>query len=200
MKKSLLVSVIASLILVVSASLVVAAQGADVPKKKQTTLGLYMSAKEAYDHMQAQGDKALFLDVRSHAEVNFLGMPTVADANIPYMQLSEWNAFDDKKQSYVMDVNSEFATQVERRLQAKGLGKDDTIIVLCRSGSRSAKAADLLAKLGYTRVYSVLEGYEGDKAKEGPHAGQRVVNGWRNQGLPWTYKLERNKMTQIASN
>jgi len=200
MKKSLLVSVIASLILVVSASLVVAAQGADVPKKKQTTLGLYMSAKEAYDHMQAQGDKALFLDVRSHAEVNFLGMPTVADANIPYMQLSEWNAFDDKKQSYVMDVNSEFANQVERRLQAKGLGKDDTIIVLCRSGSRSAKAADLLAKLGYTRVYSVLEGYEGDKAKEGPHAGQRVVNGWRNQGLPWTYKLERNKMTQIASN
>lgn len=200
MKKSLLVSVIASLILVVSASLVVAAQGADVPKKKQTTLGLYMSAKEAYDHMQAQGDKALFLDVRSHAEVNFLGMPTVADANIPYMQLSEWNAFDDKKQSYVMDVNSEFANQVERRLQAKGLGKDDTIIVLCRSGSRSAKAADLLAKLGYTRVYSVLEGYEGDKAKEGPHAGQRVVNGWRNQGLPWTYKLERSKMTQIASN
>ncbi|MBD3618807.1 MAG: sulfurtransferase [Chromatiales bacterium] len=200
MKKSLLVSVIASLILVVSASLAVAAQGADVPKKKQTTLGLYMSAKEAYDHMQAQGDKTLFLDVRSHAEVNFLGMPTVADANIPYMQLSEWNAFDDKKQSYVMDVNSEFANQVERRLQAKGLGKDDTIIVLCRSGSRSAKAADLLAKLGYTRVYSVLEGYEGDKAKEGPHAGQRVVNGWRNQGLPWTYKLERNKMTQIASN
>lgn len=62
------------------------------------------------------------------------------------------------------------------------------------------QGADPPANLGYTRVYSVLEGYEGDKAKEGPHAGQRVVNGWRNQGLPWTCKLERNEMTRIASN
>ena len=51
------------------------------------------------------------------------------------------------------------------------------------------KAADLLAKLGYTHVYSITDGYEGDKAKQGEHAGQRVVNGWRNAGLPWTYTI-----------
>jgi len=200
MKKILLVPVIASVLLALATSLVSAAPAADVPKKKQTTLGLYMSAKEAYDHMQANGEQTLFIDVRSHAEVNFLGMPTVADANVPYMQLSEWYAFDEKKQSYVMDVNSEFATEIERRLKAKGLGKDDMVIVLCRSGDRSAKAADLLAQLGYSRVYSVTEGYEGDVAKDGTQAGQRVVNGWRNAGLPWTYKLDRAKLSRVAAN
>ena len=27
-----------------------------------------------------------------------------------------------------------------------------------------------------------------------PKAGQRIVNGWKNAGLPWTYKLEKSKM------
>jgi hypothetical protein len=25
-------------------------------------------------------------------------------------------------------------------------------------------------------------------------AGQRIVNGWKNAGLPWTYKLVKAKM------
>ena len=65
---------------------------------------------------------------------------------------------------------------------------------MCRSGSRSSKAADLLADLGYKRVISVIDGYEGDKAKEGKFKGQRVVNGWKNNGLPWSYKLDKSKM------
>ena len=68
------------------------------------------------------------------------------------------------------------------------------MILICRSGDRSARAADLLAKAGYTRVYSITEGFEGDAAKDGPKAGQRVVNGWKNAGLPWTYALDRQKM------
>ena len=31
-------------------------------------------------------------------------------------------------------------------------------------------------------------------AKEGPKAGQRAVNGWKNAGLPWSYKLDKAKM------
>ena len=200
MKKHFLVSVVVSLFLAVSAAALMADSAPELPKKKQTSLGLYMSAQEAYDHMQAHGDETLFLDVRSRAEVNFLGMPTVADANVPYMELSEWFAFDNKKQNYEMDVNSGFAAEVARRAEAKGLSQDDTVIVMCRSGSRSAKAADLLAKLGYTHVYSITDGYEGDKAKQGEHAGQRVVNGWRNAGLPWTYKLDREKLYRVAAN
>ena len=70
----------------------------------------------------------------------------------------------------------------------------DRVILICRSGDRSARAADLLANAGYTQVYSITDGFEGDAAKDGPQAGQRIVNGWKNAGLPWTYKLEKQKM------
>ena len=200
MKKIIFVSVLISLVLAAAATTLMAGATPNLPEKKQTSLGLYLTAQEAYEHMQAHGDETLFLDVRSRAEVNFLGMPTVADANVPYMELSEWFAYDEKKHNYVMDVNSGFAAEVARRVAAKGLTQDDTVIVMCRSGSRSAKAADLLAKLGYSHVYTVVDGYEGDKAKDGEHAGQRVVNGWRNAGLPWTYKLDRDKLTAVAAN
>ena len=43
-------------------------------------------------------------------------------------------------------------------------------------------------------MYSVAEGVEGDTAKDGAKAGQRVVNGWKNANLPWTYKLDKAKM------
>ena len=65
---------------------------------------------------------------------------------------------------------------------------------MCRSGKRSAKAADMLADAGYTKVYSVVDGYEGDKAKDGPDKGKRTVNGWKNSGLPWTYSLDKDYM------
>ena len=162
--------------------------------KKQTKLGLYMTAEEAYGTATNKTGDVAFIDIRSRAEVNFLGMPTIADANIPYMDLGEFAKFDDKKGHYKLEVNSQFAERVANLLKSKGLDKNATVILLCRSGSRSAKAANLLADLGYTKVYSVIDGYEGDKAKDGPFAGQRVVNGWRNSKLPWTYKLDKSKL------
>jgi hypothetical protein len=32
-------------------------------------------------------------------------------------------------------------------------------------------------------------------AKDGPQAGKRVVNGWKNAGLPWSYQLEKEKFS-----
>jgi len=171
-----------------------AADAGSVPQKKQTKLGLYMTAAETMNHIKANGDKTLFVDVRSRAEVNFLGTPTVIDANVPYMELSEWYTWNEKKKHFNLDVNSSFAKGIEDRLRGKGLSKEDTIILMCRSGSRSAKAANLLADLGYKNVISVIDGYEGDKAKNGKHKGQRVVNGWKNNGLPWSYSLDKTKM------
>jgi hypothetical protein len=49
-----------------------------------------------------------------------------------------------------------------------GLAKDATIILICRSGDRSSKAQDRLQTAGYTKVYSIAEGVEGDTVKEGP--------------------------------
>ena len=84
--------------------------------------------------------------------------------------------------------------EFERRVKEKGLGKDATIIIICRSGDRTSKAQDRLAAAGYTKVYSIAEGFEGDTAKGGTQDGQRVVNGWKNAGLPWTYKLDKARM------
>ena len=43
---------------------------------------------------------------------------------------------------------------------------------------------------GFTRVHSVVDGFEGDMSPQ----GRRSVNGWKNAGLPWTYRLERSRM------
>ena len=173
---------------------VVAADASSLPKKKQTSLGLYLTSKEAYQTIKKEKQDVLFVDVRTRAEVNFLGMPTDADANIPYMTLSEFYAWDNKKNSFKMELNESFLNTIKDRLADKGLSKDNKIIFICRSGSRSASAANLLAKAGYKNVYSVVDGYEGDKVKQGANKGQRLVNGWKNNNLPWSYKLHASKM------
>lgn len=166
-----------------------------VPASKRTAAGLYLDAEEAHLRKRELGDKAFFVDVRTRYEAVYVGMPATADANIPYVEHPEYAQWDDKAGRFKLDVNGDFAAEVARRMTEKGLGKDDTVIVICRSGDRSARAANLLAQLGYTRVYSVVDGFEGDLAKEGPKAGQRVINGWKNAGLPWTYRMDKSKMT-----
>jgi rhodanese-related sulfurtransferase len=81
-----------------------------------------------------------------------------------------------------------------RRLALRQLGKQDTVILICRSGDRTSRAVNFLTELGYSKVYTVVDGFEGDAIAEGPQAGQRVLNGWKNAGLPWTYKLDKDKM------
>ncbi|WP_310632207.1 rhodanese-like domain-containing protein [Paraburkholderia sp.] len=68
-----------------------------------------------------------------------------------------------------------------RELEAK-TGKSAAIVLLCRSGNRSAQAAEAAAKAGFAHVFNVSEGFEGD-LDETRHRGQR--NGWRFRGLPW---------------
>lgn len=167
---------------------------AEIAKKKQTPQGLYLSAVEAYDFVQKNPKGVLFIDVRTRSEVDFLGMPTVADANIPYLLEGDWGQWDEKKQTFKLTPNSGFLPAMEKHLIKKGLNKESNIVLMCRSGSRSAKAAKLLSEAGYKHVYSVVDGYEGDKAKEGAHKGQRVINGWKNANLPWSYKLDKEKM------
>jgi rhodanese-related sulfurtransferase len=164
-----------------------------VPEKKRTRLGLYLSAAEAYD--VARREKVLFIDTRTRAEVTFLGMPTVADVNIPYMEMDVFHGWDDQKGTYKLEPNAAFVPAVDRQLARKGLDRSAKIIVMCRSGDRSARATDLLAQSGFTNVWSIVDGFEGDLAKDGPDAGRRAVNGWKNAQLPWSYKLVKAKMS-----
>jgi len=161
-------------------------------KKKQTPQALYLTAKEAYSFKMAN-PKALLVDVRTPSELEFVGTPKDMDANIPYV-VNDFSEFDAKKSRFKKVPNSNFTVALSDLIEAKNLNKSAEIILICRSGSRSAKAANLLDMAGYKNVYSVVDGFEGGKAKSGPNKGQRTVNGWKNAGLPWTYKLKQAKM------
>jgi hypothetical protein len=50
--------------------------------------------------------------------------------------------------------------------------------------------ANRLAEAGFMQVGSVVDGFEGDMSKD----GRRSVNGWKNAGLPWSYKLDKARM------
>lgn len=56
-----------------------------------------------------------------------------------------------------------------------GMPDDTIIITMCRSGKRSYDAAKALIDAGYN-VYSMSDGFEGDKNAQ----GYRIVNGWKN--------------------
>ena len=170
-----------------------------VPAPKRTKLGQYLSSQEAAKFMDQNASKALFLDVRTAAEVTFLGMPMQADASVPYMKETEFPVWDSVKGTFKLEPNPDFLPEVRRRLTAKGLGPNDTVILICRSGDRSAAATNLLAEAGFKHVYSVVDGFEGDLATDGPKAGQRAVNGWKNAGLPWSYKLDKAKMYRMEN-
>src|SRR5262245_29913544 len=183
-------------LLLISTS-VQAFDASSVPAPKRTRLGQYFSAQEAADFLARNASSSLFLDVRTPAEVAFVGMPTMADANVPYVMPPDFPTWDEAKGTFKLESNPDFVADVRRRLGMKGLGPDSTIVLICRSGDRSAGAANLLAEAGFQHVYSVVDGFEGDLAKEGPTTGQRTVNGWKNAGLPWSYTLDRAKMYKV---
>lgn len=175
-----------------SALCVTQAGAQDVPESKQTRAGLYLWTAQAGGMLQ--DESVILIDVRSHAEVAFLGLPTRANIHIPYMEMAEPPVFDPESLGYKLAPNPDFLLEFEAFAMENDIGKDRPIVLLCRSGTRSAKAANQIFEIGYQNVYSVVDGFEGDKAKEGPHAGHRTVNGWKNNGLEWTYRID---LTQV---
>ena len=189
MKRRLLSTV---LLFVVMETAVLAQQtgttGADLPRGKQTALGLYVTAKEAYRKCEADPEHVKLLDVRTPEEYIFVGHPVDAP-NIPFMfQTYQWTAGGS---SLAMKRNPDFLAQVQRRFKT-----DDAILIMCRSGGRSATAANLLAEAGFKKAYTIVDGFEGDtdKGPDSPTKGKRTLNGWKNSGNPWTYSLQRELM------
>ena len=168
---------------------------AKLPEIKVTKLGLYLTPQQAYDMKKADPKGVALFDVRTRAEAMYVGMATDVDALVPFVEHQEFMVdWDEKRTMYKLDPNQDFVPEFERRMKQLGLGKDAPVVLICRSGDRSSKAADRLQAAGYTKVYSVTEGFEGDRASDGAKKGQRVVNGWKNIDLPWSYKLDKAKM------
>ncbi|MOA55372.1 hypothetical protein D3C78_1791530 [compost metagenome] len=77
--------------------------------------------------------------------------------------------------------NPRFVRELEAKVAAAG-GKEAVVLLLCRSGKRSALAAEAAAKAGFTHVFNVLEGFEGEIDARQHRGGS---DGWRFHGLPW---------------
>ena len=111
-----------------------------------------------------QADRAVLVDVRSHEERKFVGY-VVDSVHVPWAT------------GTALTRNPRFL----RELEAK-VGKNDVLLFLCRSGKRSALAAEAATRIGFTQAFNVLEGFEGDLDADG-RRGTR--GGWRLRGLKW---------------
>lgn len=110
---------------------------------------------------------ALFVDCRSEMEYLFVGHP-LGTLNVAWNDGPDWA------------INPHFVGQV-----TKLAGTNHTkraIVLICRSGNRSIDAGMALEQAGFTDIYNVLHGFEGDLDD---HRHRGTENGWRFEGLPW---------------
>ncbi len=153
---------------------------------KETVLGLYVTAKEAYEMWKTDPSRVRIIDVRTTEEFLYVGHPKMA-WNIPsHLQNYQW---DEGKKRFPMSPNPDFVTQVMDVVDIT-----DVLLVTCRSGVRGSLAANLLAEAGFKNVYNIIDGIEGDPVQESDsvYKGHRLKNGWKNSGLPWTYEVDPN--------
>ena len=161
---------------------------AAIPKGKQTVLGLYVTAKEAFEMWRAAPDKVMIVDVRTPEEFLFVGHPPMAWKIPVAAQSYEWDA---EKQQFPMRLLPDFVARVQK------IAKPDAmLLVTCRSGGRGAMAVNLLAEAGFKNVYNIVDGVEGDAVKnpDSVFDGHRLVNGWKNSLCPWNCKLTPERM------
>ena len=131
---------------------------------------MYQEASPQSTFEALQNDpQAQLIDCRTQAEWSFVGMPDLSSIGRAVIQL-EWQGLDGKR-------NSQFVAQVEENLP-----KDTPIYILCRSGVRSAAACTVLAERGFTQLFNITGGFEGNTNADG-HRGQS--EGWKYEQLPW---------------
>jgi rhodanese-related sulfurtransferase len=113
----------------------------------------------------ASNGQVVLVDVRSNEERVFVG-------HVPGSVHVPWAS------GTALTRNPRFV----RELEAKVGGREGAVLLLCRSGNRSALAAEAAAKAGFALVFNVREGFEGEPDERGQR-GHR--NGWRRHDLPW---------------
>jgi rhodanese-related sulfurtransferase len=161
---------------------------------KQTSWGLYLTAEEAYEMETSRPDEVLFVDVREPIEIMFTGFTDVVDVNVPFL-LVDPSQTHDTKPVLAMERNPGFADEILAALADHGLDRSAPVILMCRSGgSRGAPSAATLEGLGLEQVYVVVDGFEGTTATNTPNGPRRVVDGWKNSGLPWGYEINPDKI------
>ena len=113
-----------------------------------------------------QAGAAQLVDVRTTEERKFVG-------HVPGSAHVAWAT------GTALTRNPRFVRELEAKVVG---GKQAVVLLLCRSGKRSALAAEAAAKAGFTRVFNVLEGFEGEIDE---HRQRGASDGWRFHHLPW---------------
>lgn len=139
----------------------------ETARNRARARGLYyrgaLLPEEAWSLFQSH-PKTKLVDIRSSEEWELIG-------SIPGAIQVQWKFYPD------WNRNPLFLDQLEAAVSS-----DDFIILICRSGVRSSEAAQWLTQEGYSSVFNVLEGFEGDKNE----TDQRIIGGWKVRGLPWS--------------
>jgi len=138
--------------------------------------------EEAWRRLQAEPG-AVLVDVRSDMEFLMIGHPKGA-VHVPWIDAPDWT------------VNPGFVAAVRRLLLGRrsgarsgaragvrgGAPSTPPLLLICRSGNRSADAAAALLADGIDHVWVVEGGFEGP-LDEAHH--RNTLAGWRHAGLPW---------------
>lgn len=122
----------------------------------------------AFDALRDNPDAQL-IDCRTQAEWSYVGMPDISSADKKLICL-EWVSLDGQP-------NTQFAAQIGAHFDTQ-----TPIYIICRSGARSAAACAALAQAGFSNLFNVTGGFEGDMDDDA-HRG--TLNGWKAAGLPW---------------
>lgn len=126
----------------------------------------HLTPTETHEFLQKNAG-ALFVDCRSEMEYLFVGHP-IGAINVAWNDGPDWQ------------INPHFVGQVTRLAGSNHANRP--IVLICRSGNRSVDAGIALERHGFTSVYNVLGGFEGD-LDDSRHRG--TENGWRFDSLPW---------------
>ncbi|MDV2441267.1 rhodanese-like domain-containing protein [Acinetobacter gerneri] len=121
-----------------------------------------LSPKQAWKLVESAD--VVLVDVRTNEERKFVGY-------IPESVHIAWAT------GTAFNRNPRFLKELENKV-----GKDKTILLLCRSGKRSALAAEAAFNAGFQNIYNILEGFEGDLNKNNQ---RNQINGWKTHQLPW---------------
>ena len=130
-----------------------------------------LSPEEAWQICQ-KNSRALLIDVRSSMEYLFVGHP-VGAIHVPWIDEPDWV------------VNKSFVVDIRKLILGGVTGNSDDsvpIILICRSGKRSKEAGEKLVESGFTKVYNITEGFEGELDDKHHRS---TIGGWRYYGLPW---------------
>lgn len=107
---------------------------------------------------------AVIVDVRTHEERKFVGY-VPQSLHVPWATGTSFHR------------NPRFVKELE-----KVVNKEQVILLLCRSGNRSALAAAAATQAGFKQVYNILEGFEGEL---NANAQRNQEAGWKSYKLPW---------------